>query len=429
MADDQYYLGNSPFPLGTRDDDAKLIQRLRQYLELRNLTVLLGNGCSLPLGSPRVASFLTIRPDLSLGEYRLGSESDQNEALRILDLLVPNGSDLGLEAVLAILANIRANEELIGKPAFVDTKPVSAAGAECLERLLKKWLYLKCRALNGADDISLRAHEELLRRILMRSTTLPRAKVFTVNYDLVIERALDNLGVHYFDGFSGTINRTLRTESYHYDLYFPGETTEGRVSRVDRVLHLYKLHGSINWRRRRGSTLDVIIRQDSPDDREVGDVMIYPSPLKVAEMNGYPYSEMFRHFSAQIHQPQSALLVIGYRFQDSHINRLIYQALGIPSFVLIIVTPQVAAPEDGKAPDERHEVWRLTQINSKRIVVITGGEKDGSGEYVSGAGTLQEFSVRWMPDISELNVEAKARDEMAKAFPSPILDRRQNDAK
>ena len=38
--------------------------------------------------------------------------------------------------------------------------------------------------------------------------------------------ALDNLGILYFDSFLGTINRTLRTESYHYDLYYPGETTE-----------------------------------------------------------------------------------------------------------------------------------------------------------------------------------------------------------
>ena len=71
----------------------------------------------------------------------------------------------------------------------------------------------------------------------------------------------------------GTVNRTLRSESYHYDLYYPGETTEGRVSRVDRVLHLYKLHGSINWRRRTSGGSDVMISHVNPAEDEYGDVM------------------------------------------------------------------------------------------------------------------------------------------------------------
>lgn len=222
----------------------------------------------------------------------------------------------------------------------------------------------------------------------------------------------------YFDGFLGTINRTLRTESYHYDLYYPGETTEGRVSRVDRVLHLYKLHGSTNWRRRRTGPDDIIISHAQPTEGEYGDVMIYPSPLKVTEMNGYPYAEMFRHFSTTIHQPQSALLTIGYKFQDDHINRLIYQALSIPSFTLIIIIPSITTPADDNSLEPAHEIWRLIhRIKSNRILVITGGNADAAtGQYTSGAGTLHEFSNVWLPDIRELNVEANAREETRRAL-------------
>jgi hypothetical protein len=113
------------------------------------------------------------------------------------------------------------------------------------------------------------------------------------------------------------------------------------------------------------------------------------------------------------------LLSIGYKFQDSHINRLIYQALSIPSFVLIVVTPHVTSPADGATPGPEHEIWRLTQMNSRRILVITGAEKDASGRYVRGAGTIQEFSTVWLPDISELAVEANARQE-ARAALLPI---------
>jgi hypothetical protein len=359
--------------------------------------------------------------------YRLSDKTLHAQARQVLDRLLPTHGLLGVEPLLTVLAHLQANEEILGKPTSIDGLVVSASEAALLERLLKKWLFSRCRALSQVPDSRLLFHQELLRRILLRSTALPRAKVFTTNYDLLLERSLDNLGVLYFDGFLGTITRTLRTESYHYDLYYPGETTEGRVSRVDRVIHLYKLHGSINWRRRFSGTDDVVISHATPEDHEYGDVMIYPSPLKATEMNGYPYSEMFRHFSTHIHQPQSVLFCIGYRFQDSHINRLIYQALSIPSFVLVIVTPQVVAPPDLEKPEAQHEIWRLTQLNSKRILVITGAEKDTTGAYVKGAGTLQEFSSTWLPDMTELAVEANARHEARTAL-RPVVDKALNDA-
>lgn len=418
MSENRYYLGSSPIALNTDEDYSRLIQRLRQYLEVRNLSVLMGNGCSIPLGSPLIGDVGSLTKEFAKTEYQLADVACQASALKTLEILLPKAGKIGIEPLLTVLANIQANEQLLGHQTTLDGKPVSAADAKSLEQLLKKWLFLKCKGVSETDDANLKFHEELLRRILLRSTTLPRAKIFTLNYDLLIERALDNLGVLYFDGFLGTINRTLRTESYHYDLYYPGETTEGRVTRVDRVIHLYKLHGSTNWRRHDLKGSEVIIRHGSPEDAEYGDVMIYPSPLKVTEMNGYPYSEMFRHLSAQITQQQSVLLVIGYRFQDSHVNRLIYQALSIPSFVLVIVTPSLAEPAKGVVPGEDHEIWRLTQIDSKRILVIVGGEKGADGNYVSGSGTLQDFSTKLMPDISELNTEAKANEELAKAFKS-----------
>lgn len=405
MTPDSYFLGGEQFTLDSEESRTRLVQRLRHYLELRNLNLLLGNGASLPLGAPRIGNIWDIRADLREEPHRLTHPESQQRALGLLDTLVPEHTVLGVEPLLTTLANAQAIEQLLGHSVSVGDHAVPCADANDLERLLKKWLFQKCRALSNAT-VDLTNHQELLRRVLLRSTTLPRAKVFTLNYDLLLERALDNLGVHYFDGFLGTINRTMRTESYHYDLYYPGETTEGRVSRVDRVLHLYKLHGSINWRRGDTSTGDVVISHTEPAEAEYGDVMIYPSPLKVTEMNGYPYSEMFRHFSTHIHQPQSALIVVGYAFQDSHVNRLIYQALTIPSFVLIVVTPEASG----------HEIVRLNDLKSKRVLILTGAEKDESGAFVRGAGTMQDFSTVWLPDLTELNVESSAREEVKKMF-------------
>jgi hypothetical protein len=428
MADNAYYYGGEPISLDTDEAKAKLIYQLRQYLEVRNFAVLLGNGCSIPLGAPLIHDTAGLIPELDSMPYRLEDPDDHQRARELLDTLLPKDGTLGVEPLLTVLAGMQAIEEISGEAVQLKKRRIESKDAQLLERLLKKWMYGRCSLVSQVEEQKLRYHQELLRRVLLRSTNLPRVKIFTSNYDLVLERALDTLGVLYFDGFLGTISRTLRTESYHYDLYYPGETTEGRVSRVDRVIHLYKLHGSINWRKRDTPAGDVIITQALPQKDEFSQLMIYPSPLKVTEMNGYPYSEMLRHFSAQLHQPQSVLLSIGYKFQDDHLNRLIYQALSIPSFVLIIVTPTIVSPAKGEPLKPENEIWRLATLGSKRILVMTGGEKDGSGNYVSGAGTLQDFSMNWLPDISELNIEAAARDDARKAL-APLTQLPDDDAK
>jgi len=414
---DRYYLGDSEVPLDTEEARNGLVRRLRQYLELRNVSFLLGNGCSLPAGAPTIGNVRSIRGELDTDPYRLDDRRGHASALALLDHLLADDLAIGVEPLLAVLAGFRASLQVINRPVTLDRRRLRQAAVESLESLLKKWLYTRCWAVSKDDHASLHHHQELLRRALLRSTTLPRCKIFTTNYDLLIEKALDSLGIVYFDGFTGTLNRTMRTESYHYDLYYPGETTEGRVSRVDRVVHLYKLHGSINWRRTAAPALDVVLSHGQPQDSEYGDVMTYPSPLKLTEMNGYPYSEMFRHFSAQIHQPQSALFVIGYAFADDHINRLIYQALSIPSFSLIVVLPDITQPSPGNQPDPQHEVGRLiTRLASKRVLVITGGSSAGGAGFTSGAGTLQDFSTKFMPDIRELDIEASARADSARAL-------------
>ena len=64
-------------------------------------------------------------------------------------------------------------------------------------------------------------------------------------------------------------------------------------------------------------------------------VMIYPTPMKQNASFGSPYSDLFREFQARIVRDQSVLVVVGYSFNDEHVNNLIYQALTIPTFRLV----------------------------------------------------------------------------------------------
>lgn len=422
---DRYYLGNEQVLLDDNESRQKLVQRLRQYLDVRNVALLIGNGASLPFGAPRIGDMTAIQAELASNEYRLQDDAAQNDAISLLNVILEQASGpVGVEPVLGLLSHLQSDMEVLGSKTSIvlNGQSLSPDHLQKLERLLKKWLYLRCSILSKSiSEDSLKYHRELFRRFLLRSTSLPRLKLFTTNYDLLIETALDSLGVAYFDGFLGTTHRSLRTESYHYDLYFPGETTEGRVSRVDRVLQLFKLHGSINWRRTKATnTLDVVIEYQKPSDEEFGDVMVYPSPLKNTEMHGYPYSEMFRHFSMHIHQPQSVLFTVGYAFNDDHINRIIYQALSIPSFELVIILPNVGTAEKTEDQNKISEVQRLiSDVASRRILTITGAELAEGNGYVKGAGTLQGFSLELMPDIKEMAIEGKVKEETEKLFAPP----------
>lgn len=242
--------------------------------------------------------------------------------------------------------------------------------------------------VTGKED-SLMDHRRLIKKVLTRPLNLRRANLFTLNYDTLIEKAADAEGAVLVDGFVGTLRRIFRPESYDLDFYYPAQTTEGRVHRFDRALHLYKLHGSITWHRCAAGWENpyglyaTFYKQDVPED----DVQIYPSPLKYGQALGLPYSELFRRFGSAIAQPQSVLFVIGYAFGDEHVNAIIRQALAIPSFTLVVVDPS----------PESTFVTHLKELGDERVWLVGGWL----------LGTFEHFVGKLLPDLREEEITDK----------------------
>ncbi|NPV69265.1 MAG: hypothetical protein HPY55_01300 [Firmicutes bacterium] len=251
---------------------------------------------------------------------------------------------------------------------------------ECLRRA-KRSLARRCRLPSPGKESGLETYKEFIRKILTRPLNLKRVHIFSLNYDTLVEQAADAEGLVLIDGFVGTLRRVFRPECYDQDLYFPAETTEGRVHRHDRVAHLCKLHGSLTW-------ISEPMSMDNPyglagtanaSDDEL--VVIYPTPLKYGETLGLPYSEMFRRFAASIVRPQSTLFVVGYGFGDDHVNTIVRQALGVPSFTLVIVDP-----------NPRSEfVETLRAAKDPRVWVFSGKEY----------GTFAGFVEHALPDLRD----------------------------
>lgn len=141
-------------------------------------------------------------------------------------------------------------------------------------------------------------------------------EIFTVNYDLTLETALESLRVPYFDGFVGTLQASFHTELVEAS---PEDSSNWLPSFLLRV---WKLHGSINWawKDERKSTvvrLGNAVRDESP-------AAIYPSDAKYDESRRVPFIAFQDRFRRALHQPETLMIISGYSFGDEHINEIIF---------------------------------------------------------------------------------------------------------
>lgn len=410
----------------------RLHATLGSFLQIKNLSVLVGAGASYHLGSPRIRSMTAQDISDMVARSQLAEEMPEKGKQLMAALLSAGGGTVDLERVLSSLTAALLVTESGGETAELTLNDVMLEPNDLIQtrRVLNHSLALDCDLprieLIDADDVKrdpLRFHKTFFRKLLKaRRIDLPRLRIFTTNYDLIIEQALDASGISYFDGFHGTVQRRFRPESFDQDLYLPPES-ERRLLRVPDVVYLYKIHGSITWRSRpgadKGGPTEVVESRSLSDFQGDELALIFPTPQKESDSLGYPYSALFRSLSETLQRSDSALLTVGYGFADDHINRLIYQALSNPSFQLFAVAPYgvLSFPEGGdganpEAPPADFEKTILGALGSSadsRIHVMTG----------SIAGTFGDLADNGLPEAPELDTEeltSRTQAELAPAF-------------
>lgn len=413
---------------------------LKNYLELDNVSFLFGAGSSIHLGSISIANIpVKLEEEIrKIPNNDLFSEEEEAylEFLKIVldlqksDEIIRTDSGCIKYPIEDLLNYLNAIH-------FVASKNSSIINLEYLEDIIfviKRVLFELCDLDQLRPNPSANAsevdkeklqenryylHERFVKKLLQRPLNLKRGNIFTTNYDLAFENAFDNQGVNYIDGFSGFQNRTFKPETYDYDIYYPGSTTQGKVSRIEKVLRYYKIHGSLTWVKTPPSATNIygikeipieLIRnlKDSSTKSPIGDIMIYPSATKKSYTLDFPYSELFRQFSTTITQSQSVLLTYGYSFCDEHINDIIYQALSIPSFTLIVID-YLGTQNEG--------IRKLKELNDPRIIILEG----------SDLGDFLFFTQNIMPDLVEMNTEELVVGTMNKIYqPQKIESETQN---
>lgn len=148
-------------------------------------------------------------------------------------------------------------------------------------------------------------------------------EIFTTNYDLVFEKALESLNIPYFDGFVGANQPFFLPESIEsknkYD--FPPLSW----------IRLWKIHGSFGWFWHKNDNTNSykvvrlgVLAKCADKNNEL---VIYPSREKYESSRKQPFLTYFDRLKNYLQHGESLFVINGYSFSDEHINEIIFNSL------------------------------------------------------------------------------------------------------
>lgn len=171
--------------------------------------------------------------------------------------------------------------------------------------------------------------------------------VFTTNYDLLIESALEQSNVEYSDGFSGKIVPKYSTANY--GIILSKQTSISSMTSEMTTFNLYKVHGSLNW-----FCKDNEIYRTNPthlinsihskiNSEEFGEyyeqlAIVNPSKNKLKQtVLNVNYYDQLRLYCNELEKNNTILISFGFSFADEHILQMTERALASnPTLSLLI---------------------------------------------------------------------------------------------
>jgi hypothetical protein len=322
-----------------------LNERLSSLLLSQNLLLLFGSGASVAVGGPSMPA--------------LWDEAADSQKAVFAEICDAVGHPRDKKDIEALLSRCQ------GMLAFAPAKAaIIKIFIEAIEGIIRD----RCREVETWEKIKgtkqtmlevITPHSMLLSRVVPRRQDLPRTRIFTTNYDLCLELAAKEKRMPILDGFDLITPRTFDGRWFDYD-FVRRSTREGAPDFLESVFHLYKLHGSVDWHR----TSDGIIR----DPETEKPYLIYPRDEKFAQSFEQPFLEMMSRFQTALREKDTALLLIGFGFNDHHLNQPIYHALATnPNFKLVIVD---YSPEEKLAPGQAWDTLYRLQKSGAPLDVI-----------------------------------------------------------
>ena len=174
------------------------------------------------------------------------------------------------------------------------------------------------------------------------------------------------------DGFEYSQPYQFNPIWFHYDIVHRVQSNDKTSTYLPNVLHLYKIHGSVDWVK----TEQGIHKRIS--NEQIGEpVIIYPSSNKYQTSYESPYLDMISSFLEAIQKPKTAILCLGFGFNDKHINNAITMALRTNPELLLMISTRSLFNEEGSFNKEiRKLLIESVKAGDSRITLIDSSFAD-----------------------------------------------------
>lgn len=352
----------------------------------------MGAGCPASIQVPgEDGKQRPLIPDIA-GLTRIVNRSLEESHPKYQELLSRLSGDLDRPPnIEEVLSHVRGLAQIVGKHQVHDLDKSEIDG---LERTITDQI---TRAVtvdlptdhSPYDDLAIWANA-ITRDIPIR--------IFTTNYDLLLEAAFERSGVPFFDGFAGAKEPFLDSAAIEEDDLPP------------RWTRLIKLHGSSNWVIRENQRV-VRVNPSDEDERR----LIHPSHLKYTESRRMPYLAMFDQLRDFLKKQSATLITIGYSFNDEHINDLLCQGLrgNASAKIFGLMYESLESYTSAATIAKQHLGLSLVAdnggIDAGKTFIQKQGEEDLN--QVSQLGDFQQFGERLRKIVGGIDNKPEDQDD------------------
>lgn len=299
--------------------------KIAEFFNMKNVCFLFGAGVSCPAIPNMAKLYSNIEKEIKGKSFE--------ECFRE----IAKANDNKLEDILSVLYSGRAYYQ-----GFGDTHKKQVDSCSELIRFIEKFIFesINIHFNHSIEKEVLETYESFYQKIAFRNKDLSRICVFTTNNDMYNETAMDNLNIHYVNGFSGGVKRHFNPAMFNYTYSKRMDVGIDKYEPVENMVYFYKIHGSVNWidDEKDYSNFFSIVEEHNTEWNENKNILIYPTPTKQNKSLGAPYVDLFREFQHRLLEPNTVLFVMGYGFNDEHVNDIIYRALATnTTFNLVII--------------------------------------------------------------------------------------------
>ncbi|WP_233432899.1 SIR2 family protein [Rahnella victoriana] len=263
----------------------------------KKIGILIGAGAPVSINIGEEGEYIPLIPNIEGLTVKVRERLNESENA-IFTNISNKSKDFNLEK---LLSEVRTLADVIGEHVVYGT---NAVGFKSLEISI-------CKAIKEVVSKQLPKGANPYSELVSWINGINRVhgvEIFTTNYDLLCEDALERSQTPYFDGFTGSRNAFFDPSSISTNDLPP------------RWVRLWKLHGSIGWK------LDdngQVIRVPECEESS----MVYPSHIKYTQTQAAPFSSLFERLKNFLMEPDTLLLTTGFSFADAHISSKISECL------------------------------------------------------------------------------------------------------